>query len=639
MVKLFTLSLILCISLILFTDNNYFNLIPSNILKENIKSNTTIYSMGNQLCLLDYTNILGNKFYNCSTNILAIPEKINISENFINHLEESTEYMNWNNFFYLLIIYFGYKFVHGIKSFGFNNSEIKVKKFAKDDNFITSSLDNFIGCSNIKNDIENLITQIKFHDTFTSSNCNLPKGILLLGPPGCGKTHLVKTIINSTEINYIFSSGSDFNRIYVGAGSLMIEQIFKKARENKPCLIFIDEADTIIRKRENSNNSSQSESNSSLCKLLAEMDSINTESGIVVIFATNMDEKYIDKALMRSGRVDKILHITEPTFEERKELFKLYLEEYYDESLIDLDTISKLSGGLTGSDIKKIINSIKINKISDHIQTIKNNIKKESNTGKKILLSLKFFENKNISNKKIPINEPILFFINTKDIDKEINKCIMGLERERPINAINKKLIAYHETGHAIMSFLLKDTVLPTKICISITSKTLGYTMYLNDDEDIIMSSSIKNLMRQVMILYSGRSSEKIFMNEITCGAEDDYIKARKILGRLLMNGMLIPELNLINTDIYTSDNKIPKEIDSIMSKINKYLLEIIEEQFNLHADIINKVQELIVMEGSITGDDIQKIFESNNKQSYIHSIDIEEIIQKIEKIIEINYK
>ena len=197
-------------------------------------------------------------------------------------------------------------------------------KTSKDPSITAGSIDNFIGCANIKKEINKIINQIKYESIYKDMNCELPKGVLLIGPPGVGKTHLVKTIINSTGMKHIFISGSDFNKKYVGSGSSTVAKLFKKARENKPCLIFIDEADTILTKRSHNEISSASvDSNSTICKLLAEMDSLKTESGVIVIFASNMDMDYIDKGIIRAGRVDKIIHINHPTFEERIELFKM----------------------------------------------------------------------------------------------------------------------------------------------------------------------------------------------------------------------------------------------------------------------------------------------------------------------------
>jgi ATP-dependent Zn protease len=630
--------------LFFFTDNNYFSYISNKEFVNYLSYNSTVFTNNDNLCLLNYTTVFGNSFYYCANFIEPLVEKVNMTTNIFKNIESSnnkTNYLSITNIVIISIIILFYKLSTNIKKISGIEEEIKVNKYKDLKNSKEQeeqTIDNFIGCKNIKRDINELITQIKYHTIFSENECNLPKGVLLLGPPGCGKTHLVKTIINATKINYIFSSGSDFNKIYVGSGTLMLNQIFNKARENKPCLIFIDEADALIKKRTFSDSSAVSaEFGSSLCKLLAELDSIKTEAGIIVIFATNMNEKYIDPALMRAGRIDKILHITEPTFEERKELFKMYLQNLYNENTIDLDTISKLSSGLTGSDIKKIINSLKISKVNEFITEFDKTIQETKEFSDKINISFeKIMKYINFNKNNIKIEHKLEYQINTNEIDREINKCIMGLEREKPINYINKKLIAFHETGHAIMSFLLKDTNLPTKICISITSKTLGYTMYLNDDENVIMNSSLNNLIRQIMILYSGRMAEKLFLNEITCGAEDDYLKARKILKRIILNGMLIPNINLISEKEETENNKIPDFIEKIISNINELLLTQIEILFNQNKLIINDVAELIIINNSITGDDIKNIFNKHNSLDKINSVDIINIIQSIKENITI---
>lgn len=463
----------------------------------------------------------------------------------------------------------------------------------------TITIDNFIGCANIKKEINKLINQIKNNHIYKEYGCELPKGLLLIGNPGCGKTHLVKTIINATGMKYIFTSGSDINKSLVGSGSNAITQIFNKARENKPCLIFFDEADTILKKRSYTENSTASiEFGATICKLLAEMDSLKTESGIIVVFATNMDMEYIDKGIMRSGRIDQIIHINNPTFEERIDLFKMYLGKLLDYNTLDLNKISKLSYGLTGSDIKKIINSLKIKKVQ---AIIENN-------------------NNNESNQLIKIND--------LDIDIEISKCIMGMERERKINPENKKIIAYHEAGHAIMAYLISNSVSPSKICISINSKSLGYTLFPEEDDDLLLKTSIKKLLIEVMILYAGRAAEKIFIGEVTCGGEDDYMKARRILKRLLMNGMIIPEYNFIEKDHF--NNKIPEYIETKLININKIILIQVENLLNLSDIIVHKTANKIIEMGSINSDDIDEIFKQESKEDLINSYNIIQIYDLI---------
>ena len=524
------------------------------------------------------------------------------------------------------------------------------------------SLDNFIGCANIKKNINKLILQINYETIYRTNNCELPKGLLLLGPPGVGKTHLVKTIINSTGMNYIFISGSDFNKKYVGSGSSTVDKLFKKARENKPCLIFIDEADTILKKRSHSDSSAATtDFNSTICKFLAEMDSLKTESGVVLIFASNMDIAHIDKGIMRAGRIDQIININLPTFEERIELFKMYLGDLYDSDIIDINKISKLSYGLTGSDIKKIINLIKIDKIHNYVEAneceltdykgleyglfigsmiyptktkykmhfktdkISNDKTDETNETDEISNG----DNNDVSNgdnDESKINVKIL--ITTDDIDKEISKCILGMERDRKVNEINKKIIAYHEAGHALLGFLIKDSIIPTKICISINSKSLGYTMFPQDDDDLLMRTTISQLLIEVMILYGGRMSEKLFIGDITCGAEDDYSRARKILKRLLMNGMLVSENNYV--DFENNEQKLTEHMEMQLKNINKIIINEIESLFNKYSNLVHKISKSIIEFGSITSDDIYEIFRSKNLSNVISSYDISIITNKI---------
>ena len=527
-------------------------------------------------------------------------------------------------------------------------SETEIKVLTDKDNSIT--IDNFIGCANIKKDINKLILQINYEELYKLNNCELPKGLLLLGPPGVGKTHLVKTIINATGMKHIFISGSDFNKKFVGSGTSTVEKLFKKARENKPCLIFVDEADTILKSRSHSESSAASiEFNSTICEFLAEMDSLKTESGVIVIFASNMNIEYIDKGIIRAGRIDQIINISVPTFEERIDLFKMYLGNLYDEKNININKISKLSYGLTGSDIKKIINLIKINKVHQFIDLHKDNPtlisnynnqednnqednnQEDNNQEDNNQEDNNQEDNNQEDNNQEDNNEfdgKIHIQITTDDLDKEISKCILGMERERKINELNKKIIAYHEAGHAVLGFLIANSIIPTKICISINSKSLGYTLFPQDDDDLLVKTTISQLLIEVMILYGGRISEKIFIGDITCGGEDDYSKARKILKRLLLNGMLVPENNYIDFD--SKDSKLNDQMESQLKRINKIIINEIESLLKDNSEIVHWVSNMIIEYGSITSDDIYDMFKNNNMSNKIGSYDISFIKNKI---------
>ncbi len=586
---------------------NKISYIPMGNWVSMLSNETQVFQYANDHCLKNITDSSNNTLV-CTKYIEPIFTQVNFTDYNITsfshlnhtHTSGSSVSITW----ILILIYLVFYLFSS--SSGSSNSMIGYifgsPDVSKDlDSNVT--INNFVGCSNIKKDIEKVINHIKHNELYKKYDCELPKGLLLSGPPGCGKTHLVKTIIKTTGINYIFTSGSDINKMFVGSGTLAITNLFARARASKPCLIFIDEADALIRKRSYGMESStaNTEFGSTICKLLSELDSLKTESGILVVFASNMPEEYIDKALIRAGRVDQIIHVSHPTFEERIDLFKMYLGSLLNDS-VDLSKLSKLTYGLTGSDIKKVVNSLKITKVHEKTSVLTDKVKPEEFN----------FEMK----------------VETQDIDKEINKHILGLERDRKINLTNKMLIAYHESGHAIMSFLLKDSILPTKICISITSKTLGYTMYTQDDDDLLLNTSINNLIRQLMILYAGRCAEKIFMNEVTTGAEDDYMKARKILKRLVLNGMLYSEYNFVDSVYETS--KVPEYIEKILNKINKYLIDTVSEILTNHKDVVEGTAKAINEFGSITGDDIKKIFVDFDKESKIQTIDVKHIYDNI---------
>lgn len=601
-------GLALILTMLNNTNNNSINWVPIDGWLSMLSNDTHVFQNGNDFCFKNLTDTINNPVY-CTKHIEPILTPVNFTNynitSYSSHLTQNSSFIPMSSISsLLLIVYLAFYFYNSI-----NGQQANMLGYIFGQPQVTNDLttevtiDNFVGCANIKKDIEKVINHIKYNELYQKYDCELPKGLLLSGPPGCGKTHLVKTIIKSTGINFIFTSGSDINKMFVGSGSLAIANLFVKARATKPCLIFIDEADTLIRKRsygvESSNTST--EFGSTVCKLLSELDSLKTESGIIVVFASNMPEEYIDKALIRAGRVDQIIHISHPTFEERIELFKMYLGKLLNDS-IDLNKISKLSYGLTGSDVKKIVNSIKISKVYERTS---------------VLTDIPKLDDFNLE-----------MTVSTGDIDQEINKHILGLERERKINLTNKMLIAYHESGHAIMSFLLKDSTLPTKICISITSKTLGYTMYTQDDDDLLLNTSVNNLIRQLLILYSGRCAERIFMNEVTTGAEDDYMKARKILKRLVMHGMLYSEFNFVDSK-YESE-KVPDYIEKILNKINKYLIEKVSGYLTEHKDLMEKTATAINEFGSITGDDITKIFEDLGKKDIIQSIGVMDIYENI---------
>ena len=210
----------------------------------------------------------------------------------------------------------------------------------------------------------------------------------------------------------------------------------------------------------------------------------------------------------------------------------------------------------------------------------------------------------------------------------------MGLERDRKVNELNKKIIAYHEAGHAILGFLIAGSIIPEKICVSINSKSLGYTLFPQEDDDLLVRTTITQLLIEVMILYGGRMSEKIFIGDITCGAEDDYMRARKILKRLVMNGMLVPENNYV--EYGDKETKITEQMESQLKSINKIVQDEIKFLFNEYSQIVHQTAEKIIEYGSIISDDIYEIFAKNELRNIVGSYNIKYLRDNIEKELQL---
>lgn len=666
----------------------------------------------------------------------------------------------------------------------------------------------FIGCANVKKEIDKLINFLTNKLLYTSNDCQLSRGLILLGPPGTGKTHIVRQICKMSRYNYISTSGSDFVNKYVGTGAANVRKLFNLASANSPTIIFIDEADSIISKRNYSDSSGgTSEHNNTICKILELMDSLNTNDNTFVIFASNMPENKIDTAIKRSGRAEMMIKLDYPTNEERKDLFKLYLKEYYTNQ-IDLERVSKESYGLTGADIKKIINNIHINKVNKHITSndhkfhnlvsmlesmifknispkTSNNVKpvdnivvegdsasafiknRISNTNNKLdhaesndkmsqlesdtkdvnivsndempalELNNPDFETSNIIaleskaknnsteitdeqreifnneireplptmnvkyeiptyNENVNFNEminldnqpeidplndrsvysnmftktipqtnqldkiileqqakileynslpfykrwftksptteipietlippppKILKTITTQDILDQITLHILGMERNKQLNIQNKNIIAYHEAGHALMAFILKDGEIPTKICISVVSDALGYTMHIPDEDDLLLRGTSKKQIARLLVLYAGRLAETYYLgDQYTSGGSNDYQKAKEILKNMVLTGLLNPSHNYIDHMKEYEPTILNKELETIVLKMNKLLIKQAQELLELYKDELKKIAELIIEKTSINDDDIKQIY---NKGQYFDVSDL----------------
>jgi len=371
-----------------------------------------------------------------------------------------------------------WKVIHHDKD-GKNAKDGKNTLDNKEDN--KDALDAVIGLKSVKEEIEYYLDFINNKEKYLKWDVKLPKGILLAGPPGTGKTLLIKAISKKLDIPLITASGSEFVEKYVGVGAGRVRSLFKKAKEQGKCIIFIDEIDAVGRQRGFDNNSERA---STVNQLLVEMDGFDESTDIIVFAATNL-VKILDPALTRSGRFDKKVYFDLPNKDERMQMYELYLKNMKLPQDLSFETLSDRTAGVSGADIANIANQSKINAI----------------------------RNGDIMNK-----------ITEEDIQKAIDEVIIGREkRERMMTPEERERVSYHEAGHCLIGYLLKHTEQPVKVSIIPRGESaLGFSQQKATNKKLMTKEEI---LCRISVLLGGRCGEKIIYKNVSTGASDDIEK------------------------------------------------------------------------------------------------------------------
>lgn len=422
------------------------------------------------------------------------------------------------------------------------------------------------GLKEVKEEVNEFVDILKGSKKFIEMGCKVPRGAIFYGSPGTGKTLIAKAIAGECNTNFISVSGSGFNEVYVGVGQARVRNLFEKARQNSPCVIFIDEIDTLGAKRGYS--SSHSENENTLNALLAEMDGIEQNNGIMIFAATNRPEM-LDPALLRSGRFDRKIQFNLPNLEEREEIFKLYLQKYKLEDNLDksIKHISDKGYGLSGADISNLCNEAAIIAV-----------RQQRN---KIIL---------------------------KDLDDAFDYIAVGQKRKsNKLNEKDKKCVAYHESGHAFMSFIQKHAESPVKLSIVPTTKgALGYSMSLEKEENLKTS---KQLYQQMAVILGGRCSEELFMNDITTGASNDLMRLRELCKQYITEYGFIDKFKnhyLNGNENISNETKkiIDDEVQKIINEVTEYTLSTLE----INKNKIHKLAKILYKKEELDKNEIQVI-------------------------------
>ena len=440
-----------------------------------------------------------------------------------------------------------------------------------EDNTTNVKFADVAGLDEEKNELIEIVDFLKNPKKFQNMGARIPKGILLYGKPGTGKTLIAKAIAGEANVPFISMSGSEFIEMFAGLGASRVRKLFEKAKKIAPCIVFIDEIDAIGSRR-TSNSGAESENNQTLNQLLVEMDGFESNETIIVLAATNRPEM-LDKALLRPGRFDRQVTIPAPDLLGREEILKLYTKDKKISNNIDLKELAGDTAGFTGAELSNLLNEAAI------IAT-RNNHKA----------------------------------IEKEDIETAVKKITVGLEKHnRVVSEKDKKLTAYHEAGHAVVSKFLETQDNVKEISIIPRGLTGGYTMYKTNEDKFYVSKT--ELEEKMIALLGGRAAEKIALNDISTGASNDIEVATGIARDMItvygMSNSLGPislkvdepyELQIFGEDITDEvGNQVKQLVDNAYVSAQKLLLDNIE--------ILHKVANALLEKETISEEEFDSFF------------------------------
>ncbi len=366
----------------------------------------------------------------------------------------------------------------GVMSFGRSRAQLYSKEAHTNLTF-----DDVAGAQEAKEEVREIVEFLKNPSRFTRIGGRIPRGVLLVGPPGCGKTLLAKAIAGEAEVPFFSISGSDFVEMFVGVGASRVRDLFKQARENSPCIIFLDEIDAVGRRRGSGLGGGHDEREQTLNAILVEMDGFGTDEGIIVIAATNRPD-VLDPALLRPGRFDREVAIDLPDVEGREEILRVHLKKVKVGSDVDVKVLARSTPGYSGADLAAIINEAAI----------------------RAALARKDF-------------------ISMEDLEEARDKVRYGRQKKsRKLELVDKQITAYHEAGHAVVATVIPELDHPHKVTIIPRGRALGATMVLPDKESYHMQK--RRMLAQLVLLFGGRAAEAQFCGDISAGASDDIQRA-----------------------------------------------------------------------------------------------------------------
>lgn len=461
----------------------------------------------------------------------------------------------------------------------FNIGKSKAKMYEKA-NEMGITFKDVAGQAGAKQEVEEIVEFLKHPQRYTDLGGKIPKGVLLVGPPGTGKTLLAKAVAGEAGVPFFSMSGSDFVEMFVGVGASRVRDLFRQAKEKSPCIIFIDEIDAVGRARaKNPSMGGNDERENTLNALLIEMDGFGTNSGVIILAATNRADM-LDKALLRAGRFDRQINVDLPDLPERKEIFQVHLRPVKTDETVDIDFLSKQTPGFSGADIANVCNEAALIAARRNEKTV-----------------------------------------GQKDFLDAVDRIIGGLEKKTKImTADEKRTIALHEAGHATVSWFCEHANPLVKVSIVPRGRALGAAWYLPEERQI---TTKEQMLDEMCSLLGGRAAEEICTGHISTGAMNDLERATKsAFGMVAYAGMsdTLPNICFYNNQEYQFQRPYSETTAKI---IDDEVLKMINEQYarakdllKEHAEGHKQLAELLLSREVIYANDVENIFGKRPWQS-----------------------